>query len=311
MNVLCVGLMVCDIMAKPFSAGILEKDHTKVNCIDMRVGGDAFNVAANLTALGTDNTLCSRVGRDHMGSFALKFAAAAGIGTEHILAGEKPTSVSLVMLEENGERHFASQDGASQFITGEEISDALLGEHDILYIGSLGDLPGLDRERLHALLKRAKEHGMLTAMDITGEPGPEAMDYLLPSLPMVDFFLPSDYEAMKIADCSTPREAAQKFADLGVKHVIVKQGAKGCSYLPKEGCGEYRSYPAFRTKAVDTTGAGDAFVAGFLSAYCGGFSIEECIAVALRVGAECVKSLGANVALKRMDEYAGQLEPAG
>ncbi len=310
MKILCVGLMVCDVMVKPCSAGMLRRDHSKVDCIDMRVGGDAFNVAANLRCLGTEHTLCSRVGSDYIGNFALDFASAAGIRTEYISVSEEPTSVSLVMLEENGERHFASQDGASQFITGKEIEDALLAEHDLLYIGSMGDLPGLAGGNLNTLLKRAKDYHMLTAMDVTGNPGPEVMEELMPSLSMIDFFLPSDYEAKRMTGCGTSEDAARRFAEFGVQNVIIKQGEKGCSYLAGETPGEFRSYPAFETTVVDTTGAGDAFVAGFLSAYCGGYCIQECIMIASRVGAECVKAMGAGVALRHMEDYAGQLNLA-
>lgn len=311
MKVLCVGLMVCDIMVRPFSAGMLKKDHSKVDSIDMRVGGDAFNVAANLRCLGTNHTLCSRVGNDQIGGFALEFALAAGVHTEHIYISEGPTSVSLVMLEADGERHFASLDGASQFITGEEVEDALLEAHDILYIGSMGDLPGLDRDRLYALLKRAKEHHMITAMDITGNPGAEAMEYLMPSLPAIDFFLPSDYEAMQITGCASAEEAARRFVELGVGNIIVKQGERGCTYLSAETPDDLKMYSAFKATAVDTTGAGDAFVAGFLSAYCRGYSIRECILIASRVGAECVKRVGANVELENMETYVKQLNLAG
>lgn len=264
-------------------------------------------MAANLRCLGTEHTLYSRVGSDYIGQFALEFASAAGIRTEYITVSEEPTSVSLVMLEESGERHFASQDGASQFITGKEIEDTLLEKHDLLYIGSMGDLPGLSGENLNTLLKRAKDYHMITAMDITGNPGPEVMNELIPSLPMIDFFLPSDYEATRMAGCGTSEEAARRFAELGVRNVIIKQGKKGCSYLTGEAPEKFRSYPAFETTVVDTTGAGDAFVAGFLSAYCGGYSIQECVMIASRVGAECVKAMGANVALKHMETYAEQL----
>lgn len=303
MKVLCVGLMVCDIIAKPVEKRMLEKDHSKLSCINIRNGGDAFNVACNLVSLGIENCLHSAVGKDAIGAIALENARMAGVCTEQIMVEDMETSASLVMVQKNGERHFLSQNGASQFLTGKKIPDDLLAKFDILYIGSACDLPGLDGDNMQCLLKRAKKYHMTTVMDVTGNPGKEEMEKMKSVLPLIDFFMPSNYEAKSLTDAKSEEDAAKTIIDLGVGTVIIKRGSNGSMVLSSDAPENIEYFPAHRTASVDSTGAGDAFVSGFLAAYCKNYPIEKCIEIASLTGADCVKTLGASGNLKNISYY--------
>lgn len=117
---------------------------------------------------------------------------------------DRPTSVTAVLIHPDGERNFVVQKGASQQLREEEISDELLKAYDMIYIGSACGLPELEGESLTRLLKRAKDLGRLTAMDITGEALQEKASQLLPALALLDYFLPSSYEAMELSGEKTP-----------------------------------------------------------------------------------------------------------
>lgn len=303
MKVLCVGLMVCDIIAKPVEKKMLEKDHSKIRCIHIRNGGDAFNVACNLVSLGIENCLHSAVGRDTIGAVVLENARNAGVCTDQIVIEDRETSASLVMIQKDGERHFLSQNGASQFLTGKKIPDDLLEESDILYIGSACDLPGLDGENLHCLLERAKAHQMITVMDVTGNPGREELVKLKDSLPLIDFFMPSNYEAQNLTGTESEEAAAKALIALGVKTVVIKRGSKGSLMLTADNPESIEYFPAYKMDAVDSTGAGDAFVSGFLAAYCKKYPIGQCIEIASLTGADCVRTLGASGNLKNISYY--------
>lgn len=290
-KILCVGLMVCDLLIKPVTEEALRSDCVKAEAIRMLVGGDAFNVASNLAALGTDVALFSAVGNDPFGAFALDYAGRLGVSAKWIETTDGPTSVTAVLIHPEGERNFVVQQGASHEISEDRICDDLIREYDLLYVGSACGIPGLDGKGLARLLQRAKALGRLTAMDITGNPSKEAVSQLLPALPYLDYFLPSAYEAMALSGKDTPEETADYFHQQGVPVVAVKMGDQGA--LLSDGKQQKR-YSTFAGPVVDTTGAGDAFVAGFLSALGRGEPLSGCIQIGNGAGTMCVGKLGSS-----------------
>ena len=105
MKILCVGLMVCDVLVKPVSGELFSKDHTMVDALELSVGGDAFNVASNLKALGVESRLVSAVGKDRIGRFVRETLEDMGLETDGIMDSEMPTAATVVMISANGERH--------------------------------------------------------------------------------------------------------------------------------------------------------------------------------------------------------------
>ena len=298
-KILCVGLMVCDLLIKPVTRETLSADSAKAEAIRMLVGGDAFNVASNLSALGTETTLYSAVGEDAFGAFALDYAEKLGVSTQWIKTTDGPTSVTAVLIHPDGERSFVVQRGASHELKERQISDDLLRKYDLLYIGSACGIPGLDGEGLTKLLHRAKVLDCKTAMDITGNPTRRSAAQLLPALPNLDFFLPSAYEAMDLSGRDSPGKAADYFHEKGVPVVAVKMGGQGA--LLSAG-GKQEVFPAYEGPVVDTTGAGDAFVAGFLAALSRGESLPGCVQIGNGTGAKCVERLGSSGTLPAYQE---------
>ena len=298
-KILCVGLMVCDLLIKPVTRETLSADSAKAEAIRMLVGGDAFNVASNLSALGTETTLYSAVGEDAFGAFALDYAEKLGVSTQWIKTTDGPTSVTAVLIHPDGERSFVVQRGASHELKERQISDDLLRQYDLLYIGSACGIPGLDGEGLTKLLHRAKVLDCKTAMDITGNPTRRSAAQLLPALPNLDFFLPSAYEAMDLSGRDSPGKAADYFHEKGVPVVAVKMGGQGA--LLSAG-GKQEVFPAYEGPVVDTTGAGDAFVAGFLAALRRGESLPGCVQIGNGAGAKCVERLGSSGTLPAYQE---------
>ena len=298
-KILCVGLMVCDLLIKPVTRETLSADSAKAEAIRMLVGGDAFNVASNLSALGTETTLYSAVGEDAFGAFALDYAEKLGVSTQWIKTTDGPTSVTAVLIHPDGERSFVVQRGASHELKERQISDDLLRQYDLLYIGSACGIPGLDGEGLTKLLHRAKVLDCKTAMDITGNPTRRSAAQLLPALPNLDFFLPSAYEAMDLSGRDSPGKAADYFHEKGVPVVAVKMGGQGA--LLSAG-GKQEVFPAYEGPVVDTTGAGDAFVAGFLAALSRGESLPGCVQIGNGAGAKCVERLASSGTLPAYQE---------
>jgi sugar/nucleoside kinase (ribokinase family) len=111
--------------------------------------------------------------------------------------------------------------------------------------------------------------------------------------------MPSLSEAQAITGRTEPRDVARALQDAGVKTVALKLGEKGCYVLTPDG---ELSVPAFRIDAVDGTGSGDAFDAGFLCGILKGWDLEKTARFANAVGAMCVKALGATAGARSIEE---------
>lgn len=304
-KVLCIGLMVCDLMIKPVTEKTLSEDTSRAEMIRMQVGGDAFNVASNLTALGVETALYSGVGKDVFGDFALDYAKKLGVSTQWIQKADGPTSVTAVLIHQDGERNFVVQEGASHQIREDQISDELLMAYDLIYIGSACGIPGLDGNGLTRLLERAKALGRMTAMDITGNPTRENMAQVLPAMAQLDYFLPSSYEAMALSGEKTPEGAAAYFHRQGVPIVAIKLGKQGA--LLSDGKRQER-FATYEGTVVDTTGAGDAFVSGFLAGVSREKNLSDCVKIGNGAGTLCVGKMGASGALPSFENVLAFVE---
>ena len=294
MKVLCVGLMVCDVLVKPVSAEVLKMDTCTAESVDLKVGGDACNVAVNLQGLGADATLLSAVGDDFYGKFILDYLVQKGLDTDQILTRGRETSRTAVLISENGDRCFLSKKGACHQLSPEDVTDAILENFDVLYIGSIGDLPLFDRGNLAGLLARAKRLGLITALDVTGEVDGETLSRLEQAFPYLDLFLPSIREAQNMTGYREPEDCLRALADKKINTVCMKMGEKGSAFLKE---GTLHLIPAFPACCVDTTGAGDAFVSGFLAAMTCRCTKEICCKVGNYTGGRAVEHLGAHVEL--------------
>jgi sugar/nucleoside kinase (ribokinase family) len=303
--ILCVGIAVCDVLIKPVSPETLSRDTTRAQFVKLLGGGDAFNAAGNLAALGVKVRLVAGVGRDELGGLIRASLERQGVEAR-LVEKDLPTSASAALIRPDGERSFVSFAGASHALAEPDIDGAAFDGAGLMYVGSALDLPGMDGEGMAALMRRAKDAGLVTALDVTGEAARAHMAQLSQVLRHVDIFLPSLREAAGLTGIEEPLEAARMFSQLGPRTVVVKCGAEGCVAL-SDGM-EYR-LTGFPAEAVDTTGAGDAFVSGFLAAREKGFAFEDCLKYANAAGAVCVGKVGASGTLPgfaRLSEMVGK-----
>lgn len=127
-------------------------------------------------------------------------------------------------------------------------------------------------------------------MDVTWDTSGRWLETIEPCLPWLDLFMPSINEAKEICGTNDEKEIAKFLKDKGVKNVIVKLGHRGC-YVDAFGERYYQS--AYQTPVVDTTGAGDSFVAGVLYGLAKEWEIERITRFASAVSAHCIQELGA------------------
>ncbi len=299
MDVLCLGLLVADVIAKPVEElpgrGRLEL----VDKIELHSGGGAVNVSNALGKLGVKTGIIGKVGEDGFGDFLIKILKSYGVDTRGIKRASTNTSSTMVLVSPDGERSFLHYLGANGELSLKDIDFALIKQSKILHIAYAFLLPSLDGLPMADLLKKAKEEGITTSLDVAWDPQNRWLDLIEPSLKYADVFLPSIEEAKMITQKDNPSEIADFFLSYGIKIVGLKMGKKGCYVKTQD---QELSIPACAVKAVDTTGAGDSFIAGFLTGLVKDWNLEKCAKFANTVGASCVTAVGASAGIKTLGE---------
>ena len=291
MGIICVGEMVADIVVHPVDAIDFTVDSMLVDDIALKSGGDALNVSLNLAKLGVPVSFQGKAGNDMFGQFLLDNAERTGVDVSRCSRSEKrPNSKVVGLVRENGERCFLHYHGSNEELKLDDIDQGLFSTAEHLHIGGFYHLPEFDGNPAAALLKAAKEAGLTTSMDVAWSQKGKWRELISPSLPYLDYFIPSLNEAQEITGAEKPEEIAAILADHGVSVVILKLGSAGSFCRTAE-----RSFysGAFPSPALDTTGAGDAFVSGILTGLYRKMNIEDAITLGTAVADFVVRKLGA------------------
>lgn len=299
-KVACVGILVADAIVEPVTKfpekGILEK----VNSITMHNGGNAMTASINLRKIGVESTMVGMVGNDMFGEFLKGRLRDAGVDTSGLKVSDKAqTSASVLMIDPGtGERSFFHCVGANGVFSESDINYDAVDNCDMVFVTGSFIMDTFDGEETMKFLKRCKEMGKTTFLDVCWDASGRWGELIDMSMPYIDYFMPSIDEAVCIAKEEDPEKIADVFVSRGAKNVIIKLGSKG-SYLRKEGESKGTVYPPFYIEnPVDTTGAGDSFCSGFLAAYAMGKPVEECMVFANATGAHCVMATGATTGIK-------------
>lgn len=286
MRILCIGMMVCDTLISPVPANILELDSVGIHKPRICCGGDALNVAMGLARLNNTVSIIGRIADDTNGKFILEECRKYGIDTSEVVYDEEcATAASYALIDEKGERHFLTEKSVFAKLQGDDVPDEALERADIVYIGSAMAFRKMDEDGIRDVFSRthrcADAHAAkkLTVMDAAiniEDPDRDWLTYLSPAFMETDVFFPSIDEAVKITGETEPEKIAECFRKFSMKLFGIKLGAKGCFVTDfKES--RYIECPK-NMPVVDTTGAGDSFLAGLICALSkgwDGFSASE------------------------------------
>jgi sugar/nucleoside kinase (ribokinase family) len=293
-SVVCVGVLVADVLAEGVNDGIFTRDMTRVKSVKLSTGGDAFNQAMNLSALGYKVRLCGKVGADGIGRYLLQEAQLRGIDTQYIkIDKDVPTSVTIVLINENGERNFiGNANGTNSRLTIDNIDCSCFGDAKIVSLGSLYGSLTLDGEMAKTILQKAKESSCTTIADMM-HADRHSIDDAKKAFPYIDYFIPNYAEASELTKESDLKRICETLRGLGIKNVIIKNGKAGCYLSTKDGDKTISAFHVDDGKVIDTTGAGDAFVSGFITGLLDNLTMEECCIRGCASGAVTVQYIGA------------------
>lgn len=290
-GILAAGIAVADVIARPFrdlpepgSLGLIDE-------IGLYSGGCAANTALSLARLGIPVDVLACVGCDEFGDFIARTLERGGVGASAVVrAREYQTSSTVVLVSEDGERSFLHCTGANGAMRPEQFPDQLLARYGILHMGGALLLPGFDGQPMASVLARARALGLVTVLDTAYDRTGRWMQTLGFCLPHVDVLMAGRNEAAGLTGAGDPDGMADGFLARGVGRVAIKLGGEGCLL---KSAGERHRLPAFDLPVVDTTGAGDAFAAGFLAGLHSGLGLRQCGLLGCACGGRCVGYLGA------------------
>jgi len=297
-EVTCLGILVADVVGKPVDTWPERGKLVLVDRIELHGGGNANNTGIGLAKLGIDVAVIGKVGDDGFGDFMVNLLTRHGVDASRVVRDPvAATSSTMVMVHGDGERSFVHYIGANATLTEDDVSFDLIESSKLLYVAGSFLLPGIDGEPTARILKKARETGVITALDTCWDSRGDWMKLLKPCLPYIDYFVPSLEEAKMITGKNSPREVASVLIDEGVKTVALKMGDQGC-YV--KGDGVEFALPIYEVDAIDALGAGDAFSTGFLAGVVRGWDLERTARFANATGAFCVTALGATPGIPDM-----------
>lgn len=289
-GVLCFGNLVLDIVVRPVEQ-VKWGATTWVESIEQRLGGNGASTSYALATLGVPARLVGMAGNDAFGDFLVEKLRLAGVDVSRVRRSAGATATSAVLVDSSGARALLHRLGVSMeaFSTPADLTPGLTEGCGYLHLANVYSLPHLQRHAAE-LLRQARLAGLATALDTGWDARGRWFQTLEACLPLLDFLFVNRDEARELTGQEDPRQGARFLLAHGVRHVIVKLGGDGCAVFRSES--EIHS-PAFEVPVVDTTGAGDRFVAGFLAALAYGGSLEDAARLGNALGALSVQRLGA------------------
>lgn len=302
-DLICVGMALVDSIIRGFDPRPVSASGYRAVSGTLSPGGEAVNQAVAAARLGLKTAIVCGLGRDAAGDMVTGTLARSGVAADRIVRGGQ-TPVTTLFVREDGTRQSVTNEAHRQNFHPEK-NPALFTDAGALMLGSLFRAPFDDPDIVTAVLRSAKQAGQTVFAD-TKLPNfrPMGLADLREALPLIDWITPNEDEARHFTGQDAPEAMADAFLDRGVRNVIVKLGAKGCLLKNTRGC---LRLPAFPVKAVDTTGAGDCFLAGFASEILRGEPEDRALRFANACGAVCATAVGACTALVSREQVLARM----
>ena len=310
-DVICAGIATWDTLFSGIDSDLMEVDGIQAKGYTASSGGDAVNAAVNMARLGIRTAVCASVGNDNARDLIMRELQAAGADTQWITVHEHlNTAAPVLLIDHQGERHIVRvPDNANHFFDNTMVPFELMDQASHLHLASANVLNRLDGQPLGQLFKDAKAHGLSTSLDASYDRSGNWMKNIETALQYCDIFVPSIQEAAIYAGSHDIEEISSFFSQYPLKIFGIKLGEKGV-YLTdfKE---SVHLPTLYRGKPVDTTGAGDAFLAGFVSAWVRGYDMRSCGLLGSAQSASVLGSIGANRSAGTWDDALKRIGEAG
>ena len=289
LDVICAGQAVLDCITRGKEKEPYKPNVYRADTIRLHPGGDAVNESMALAGLGVRAAAVCGLGNDVAGNLLVDALNRAGVDTGRVCRAPIDTPIANLQVAVDGSR--VSINSNATRLEGFRIDPALVKGARVVSLASLFRPPLLDPDVIRALIRTAKADGAVVCCDTKLPLGkPVTLDELRDVLPLIDYIFPNEKEAAFYTGETDCAEMARAIHARGVRNVVVKAGPDGC-YICGEG--EAAHLPAVPVPdVVDTTGAGDNFVAGFIAGILRGDGLRACAEAGLRQAARSITHTG-------------------
>ncbi|MFV8317796.1 carbohydrate kinase family protein [Mycobacterium sp. 23] len=308
-DIAAVGVHVLDTHVLGVTSIPDGSDGQLVEAIKISAAGTAGGTAVVLSRLGARVRCYGAVGTDALGDTLLGLLEGHGVDVAGIArTTASQTSASVIPVRPNGDRPAWHCPGANATLTLDalDLDDIARGRH--LHLGGPEFLGGAAAA---TLLKRAKESGMSTSVDILAGGNPGLLAWIAEALPHTDYLLPNDEQVLGFTGATDLETGARALLDAGAGCVAVTRGGAGALVVAAE---ETIAVPAYPVEVVDTTGCGDAFSAGFILGRALGRDLAESARLGCATAAQVAGGVGTDAGsydLATVDAFVAQNQGPG
>ena len=304
-DIVCIGMALVDSIIRGLDPNPVSASGYRAESGSLNVGGEAVNEAMAAAKLGMDTAVVCALGEDPAGEIVSRALEKTGVEVRAVPSPSTP--VTTMFVRSDGTRQSVTNQ-AHRFNFRPDRDPSRFTDARAVILGSLFRAPFDDPDIIHSVLRAAKGAGALVLAD-TKLPNFRflTLEDLRDSLPLVDYITPNEDEAKYFTGKEDPEAMADVFLSFGVRGVVVKLGAKGCLLKTAK---ETLRLKALPVRAVDATGAGDNFVAGFAAELLRGAPEAEALAFANACGAVCTTAVGAASALESREQVLSFLREA-
>jgi len=255
-------------------------------------GGSAANTIVGLARLGVNVGFIGKIALDREGDLQLGDFCKEHVDTNGIIQAKKGHSGNVMgFVDEKGARALYIQSGVNDTIAPEEVNLQYIALAQFLHISSFVGAQSFETQKKIVA-------NLPTNVKVSFDPGilyiRKGMAQLESIIARSYVMMPNSIELAQLTGESDPKKGAALLIDKGVKVVAVKMGDKGCYVTNGK---EEHSIEPFKVSVIDTTGAGDAFCAGFLYGLLNKKSLRDCGQLGNFAGSRCVMKMGARPGL--------------
>lgn len=310
-DILAIGELLIDFTPVKNEEGVSFKQNA---------GGAPCNMLTMAQKLGSKTAFIGKVGNDQFGKFLERTLIDHDISTEGlILSDDFNTTLAFVHLTEDGDRSFSfyRKGCADVMLYKEDIDYKLVDQAKAVHFGSLSFTDEPSRSTVEDVIKYAKTEGKLISYDPNYRPAlwaseKDAVESMKIGLKYADIIKVSEEEAEILTGEKDYKVAAKKLYDLGIKLVCVTLGVDGSYYHHKNG---HRLVKGFKSKVIDTTGAGDSFfgsvIHGVLKNSLDTFTgeqLDDILSFSNAAASVCIEKLGGIPAIPNRDEIIKKMK---
>ncbi len=310
-DVVCAGIATWDTLFTGVERDLMEIDGILAKGYYASSGGDAVNAAVSMARLGMKTAVCACMGYDSAAELIIRELRESGVNCSYLHQSRDVNTASpVILVDPEGERHIIRvPDNGNHFFAQEMVSDELLERAAHLHLASANVMRALDGKGLGILFARAHEKGLTTSLDASYDRDGRWMKNIEDALQNCDIFIPSMQEASCYAGTDDPEQICRFFSAYPLQVFGIKLGEKGV--LVTDFRSTWQLPTLYRERPVDTTGAGDAFLAGFVSAWLRGYDIPSSAWAGSAQSYSVLKAVGANRSAGTLEDALKLLEENG